>query len=48
VDELSQARVSGRWLSGIAVWNPASGVDICSLTFVSFQVEVSATTRSLV
>ena len=47
--ERSKARVCGRSLAGIAVLNPAEGMDVLSLTsVVCCQIEFSATGRSLV
>jgi hypothetical protein len=39
----SKASVCGRTLAGIVGSNPAGGVDVCVLSVVCCQVEVSAT-----
>ena len=44
----SRAWVYGRSLAEIADSNPAGGMDVCLLSVVCGQVEVSATGRSLV
>ena len=48
VAERSKAWVCSRLPTGIAGSNPAGGMDVCCKCCVFFQVEVSATGRSLV
>ena len=48
VAERSKAWVCSRSHAGIAGSNPAEGMDVCVVSVVSCQVEVSATGRSLV
>jgi hypothetical protein len=44
----SKASVCGRSLAGIVCSNPAGGMDVCLVSVVCCQVEVSATGWSLV
>jgi hypothetical protein len=44
----SKAWICGRSLAGFAGSNPTGGMDVCIVSVVCCQVEVSATARSLV